>query len=152
MYNIFEHTWYFFYILALKIIKKNGLDLKNFHFLQTFSQTIWKKYVAMATMICVKRFMNILDIFLNSWFKNNLRKKKGFIWIFFIFHKNLGGTYVAMATTIKCVSKVLKFKVYSTNIISCKYWSNIYKDFKYRAKTKKMLNFVIFLQNNSAYR
>jgi deoxyinosine 3'endonuclease (endonuclease V) len=31
------------------------------------------------------------------------------------------GKYVAMATTIKCVSKVLKFKVYSTNIISCKY-------------------------------
>jgi hypothetical protein len=33
-----------------------------------------------------------------------------------------------MATTIKCVSKVLKLKVYSTNIISCKYWSNIYKN------------------------
>jgi hypothetical protein len=47
---------------------------------------------------------------------------------------NLGGEYVAMATTIKCVSKVLKFKVYSTNIISCIYWSNIYKDFNYRAK------------------
>jgi len=36
----------------------------------------------------------------------------------------------------------LKFKVYSTNIISCKYWSNIYKNFNYRAKTQKMLNFV----------
>ena len=71
-------------------------------------------------MICVKHLMNILDIFLNSWFKNNLRKKDLFEF-FFIFHKNLGGKYVAMATMIKCVSKVLKFKVYSTNIISCKY-------------------------------
>jgi hypothetical protein len=35
----------------------------------------------------------------------------------FIFHKNLGKKYVAMATMIKCVSKVLKFKVYSTYII-----------------------------------
>jgi hypothetical protein len=52
----------------------------------------------------------------------------------------------------KGVSKVLKIKVYSTNIISCKYWSNIYKNFNYRAKKQKMLNFVTFLQNNSAYR
>ena len=109
--TFFEHSCYFFYILALKVIKKNGLDLKNFH----FSQKFWKKYVAMATMICVKHFMNIPDIFFNSCFKNKLRKKN------IIFHKNLGGKYVAMATTIKCVSKVLKFKVYSTNIISCKY-------------------------------
>ena len=42
-----------------------------------------------------------------------------------------------MATMIKCVSKVLKFKVYSTTIISCKYWSNIFNNFNYRAKTKK---------------
>jgi len=73
------------------------------------------KYVAMATMICVKHFMNIPDFFLNYCFKNNF-KKMGFI-----FHKNLGGKYVAMATMIKWVSKDLKFKVYSTNIISCKY-------------------------------
>jgi hypothetical protein len=46
--------------------------LKNFH----FSQKFWGKYVAMATMICVKHFMNIPDIFFNSCFKNNLRKKK----------------------------------------------------------------------------
>jgi hypothetical protein len=39
--------------------------------------------------------------------KNNLRKKKDLFEFFFIFHKNLGGKYVAMATTIKCVSKVL---------------------------------------------
>jgi hypothetical protein len=45
------------------------------HFIQKF----WGKYVAMATMICVKHFMNIPDIFFNSCFKNNLRKKKGFI-------------------------------------------------------------------------
>jgi hypothetical protein len=57
--TFFEHSCYFFYILALKIIiKKNGLDLKKFH----FSQTFWKKYVAMATMIiCVKHFVNIPD-------------------------------------------------------------------------------------------
>jgi hypothetical protein len=30
----------------------------------------------MATMICVKHFMNIPDIFFNSCFKNDLRKKK----------------------------------------------------------------------------
>jgi hypothetical protein len=81
-----------------------------------------------------------------------IRNKNCLWWPCFIFHKNLGGKYVAMATTIKCVSKVMKFNIYSTNIISCKYWSNIYKDFNYRAKTKKMLNFVIFLHNNSAYR
>jgi hypothetical protein len=38
--------------------KKNGLDLKIFH----FSQKFWKKYVAMATMICVKHFMNIPEM------------------------------------------------------------------------------------------
>ena len=68
--TFFEHSCYFFYILALKIIiKKNGLDLKKFH----FSQTFWKKYVAMATMIiCVKHFVNISDIFFfNSYFENN---------------------------------------------------------------------------------
>jgi hypothetical protein len=47
--------------------------LKIFH----FSQKCWGKYVAMATMICVKHFMNIVDIFINSCLKNNLRKKKG---------------------------------------------------------------------------
>jgi hypothetical protein len=41
----------------------------------------------MATMICVKHFMNILDIFLNSWFKNNLRKKKDLFEIFPFFAK-----------------------------------------------------------------
>ena len=91
--------------------------MKNFH----FSQKFWGKYVAMATIICVKHFMNIPDIFFNSCFKNNLRKKKDLFEKISIFHKNLGGKYVAMATMIKCVSKVLKFKVYSTNTISCKY-------------------------------
>ena len=133
-----------------------------------FHQNFGKNMLPWQTMtICVKHFVNIPDISFNAYFNNNdkengqliwilflnnLRKKKGFIWKIFIFHKNLGGRYVAMATTIKCVSKVLKFNVYSTNIISCKYWSNIYKNFNYRAKTKKMLNSVIFLQNNSACR
>jgi hypothetical protein len=51
-----------FLILALKmIIKKNGLDLKNFG------------YVAMAAMIIfVKHFLNIPDILFNSCFKNNI--------------------------------------------------------------------------------
>jgi hypothetical protein len=44
-----------------------------------FSQKFWGKYVAMATMICVKHFMNIPDIFFNSCFKNNLRKKKNLL-------------------------------------------------------------------------
>jgi hypothetical protein len=43
------------------IIKKNGLDLKNFG------------YVAMAAMIIfVKHFLNIPDILFNSCFKNNI--------------------------------------------------------------------------------
>ena len=92
-----------------------AIDLKNFH----FSQKFWGKYVAMATMICVKHFMNIPDIFFNSCFKNELRnKKKDLFEKISFFTKNLGAKYVA---TIKCVSKVLKFKVYSTNIFSCKY-------------------------------
>jgi hypothetical protein len=44
----------------------------------------------MATMICVKHYMNILDIFLNSWFKNNLRKKKDLFEIFSFFTKIKG--------------------------------------------------------------
>ena len=42
----------------------------------------------MATMIiCVKHFMNILDIFFNSYFKNNLRKKKDLFENFSFFTK-----------------------------------------------------------------
>jgi hypothetical protein len=39
--------------------------------------------------------MNIPDIFFNSCFKNNLRKKKDLLKKKKHFHKNLGGKYVA---------------------------------------------------------
>jgi hypothetical protein len=42
----------------------------------------------------------------------------------------------------------LKINVYSTNIIFCKYL----QEFQLQSKNPKMLTFVIFLQNNSAYR
>jgi hypothetical protein len=50
----------------------------------------------MATMICVKHFMNILDIFFNSCFKNNLRKKKDLFEKFSFFTKHI--IMVAIAT------------------------------------------------------
>jgi hypothetical protein len=55
------------------------------------------------------------------------------------FTKNYGKKYVVMATMIKCASKVWKIKVYSTNIIFCKYWSNIY--------LFGPVNFLVFFKN-----
>jgi hypothetical protein len=56
----------------------------------------------MATMICVKHFLNIPDILFYSCFKNKNNKKGIFIWKIFIFHKNLAEKYDPMATMI-CV-------------------------------------------------
>jgi hypothetical protein len=58
------------YTLNFKTLETH-LIVVAFH----FSQKCWGKYVAMTTMICVKHFMNIVDIFINSCLKNNLRKK-----------------------------------------------------------------------------
>jgi hypothetical protein len=88
-YEHFSNQAHFFIIIFKK---KWAIDLKIFN----FSHKFWRKYVVMATMICVKHFMNIPDNFLYSCFK-----------IFEIFHKNLGGKYVAMATTIKRIKKNL---------------------------------------------
>ena len=70
--------------------------------------------------------------------------------------KNLGEKYVAMATMIKCVSKVLKFKVhvYSTTIISCKYWFllcswNYWKIFPIISTTEQKPKNVIFCDISS---
>jgi hypothetical protein len=60
----------------------------------------------MATMICVKHFLNIPDILFYSCFKNKNNKKGIFIWKIFIFHKNLAEKYVPMATMI-CVKHFL---------------------------------------------
>ena len=76
-----EHSWYFCLILTLKIIiKKKGNWFENF----------LGKYVAMATMICIRHFMNIPDIFFNSCFKNNNKKKRIYLKNFHFSQKSRG--------------------------------------------------------------
>jgi hypothetical protein len=100
----------------------------------------------------IKKNIRMLRIFLHilSW----LPWQHIFPVIFYKMHCK-GKLKLRSHNTSYCLIEVVTkagLIVYSTNIISCKYWSNIYKNFNYRAEKQKMLNFVTFLQNKKKFK
>jgi hypothetical protein len=79
---------FFGFCSVVEIIDKNNKKGIFIWKIFIFHKNLAEKYVPMATMICVKHFLNIPDIFfLFLLYKNNTKKgllKK------IIFHKNLG--------------------------------------------------------------